>query len=351
MPDTRIPVTQLTEFCTRCFQKLGLGPDDARLTGSAIVAANLRGVDSHGIIRMKIYTDRLRAGGIKPDGEFRVVREGAAFALVDGGSGMGQIISARAMRLAIEKGLAAGVSIVGVRNSNHFGAAAFYALMAVEQGMIGFAGSNAGPTMAPSGGSRKILGNNPLCVAIPAGAHRPVVLDMATGAVALGKILVAMTEGRRIPPTWGFDSHWLATDNPRAVIDGGSIQPLGGYKGYGLSMILDLLTGVLTGSAFAASVSGLYGPMSEPQGIGHMFGTIRVESFMPLGEFKSRVDEEVSSLKNCPRAPGTERVFVPGEIEDEIEIERRANGIPVNDVLKRELSALASELDVLSPFC
>jgi len=333
MSDTRISVSELIRFCGDCFSKLGLCAEDAKLTAEAIVAANLRGVDSHGIIRMKVYADRLRAGGIKPGGEFRIMRQGEAFALVDGGGGVGQIVSAKAMRLAVEKGLSEGISIVGVRNSNHFGAAAFYALMAVERGMIGFAASNAGPTMAPSGGTRRILGNNPLCVAIPAGMHRPVVLDMATGSVALGKILVAMTEGRRIPTSWGFDSRWLPTDDPREVIEGGSIQPLGGYKGYGLSMILDLLTGVLTGSAFADSVSGLYGPRAEPQGIGHMFGAIRVESFMPLDEFKSRVDREVSSLKSCPRAPGSERIFVPGEIEDEIEIDRREKGVPINDVV------------------
>jgi LDH2 family malate/lactate/ureidoglycolate dehydrogenase len=254
------------------------------------------------------------------------------------------------MRLAIEKARSATVAVVGVRNSSHFGAAAFYGLMAVAEGMIGLAASNAGPTMSPWGGSQKMLGNNPLCVAVPAGRERPVVLDMATGAVALGKILVALTEGKRIPTTWGFDRDWLPTDNPQAVVSGGAIQPLGGYKGYCLSLILDILTGVLMGGGFLTSVGSLYQAFDEPQRIAHTFAALRVESFLPLDEFRQRIDQMVSTLKNCPRAPGAERVYVPGEIEDGIEIRRRREGIPINATLKAELQALARELGVASPF-
>jgi LDH2 family malate/lactate/ureidoglycolate dehydrogenase len=350
MPETRIPVERLTEFCTRCFERLGLAQADAELTARAVVAANLRGVDSHGIIRLKVYADRLRAGGIKPHGELTVIKEGDAFALLDGGGGVGQVISAKAMRLAIEKARQTTIAVAGVRNSSHFGAAAFYGLMAVEEGMIGMAATNAGPTMAPWGGSQKMLGNNPLCVAVPAGQQRPVVLDMATGAVALGKILVAMTEGRPIPVTWGFDSQWRPTEDPKAVIEGGSIQPLGGYKGYGLSMILDVLTGVLMGSEFATSIRGLYQALDRPQGVSHIFAALRIESFIPLAQFKQRMDRMISLLKATPRAPGYERVYVPGEIEDEIEQQRRRHGIPINDLLKAELKALAEELGVASPF-
>jgi LDH2 family malate/lactate/ureidoglycolate dehydrogenase len=345
-----IPVESLTEFCARCFERLGLAPEDARLTSEALVASNLRGVDSHGIIRLKVYADRLRAGGTRPHGQPSVVSEGPAFALLDGGGGIGQVISAKAMRLAIEKARATIVAVVGVRNSSHFGAAAFYGLMAVEEGMIGLAASNASPTMSPWGGSQKMLGNNPLCVAVPAGRERPVVLDMATGAVALGKILVAMTEGRRIPATWGFDKEWLPTEDPKAVIEGGAIQPLGGYKGYCLSMILDVLTGVLMGGEFATSIRGLYQSLDETQGVSHIFGALRVESFIPLEEFKQRMDAMIALLRGCARAPGAERVYVPGEIEDEIEIERRRDGIPINATLKAELQALARELGVASPF-
>ena len=347
MTETLIPVERLTEFCTRCFERLGVAHADAMLTGEAIVAANLRGVDSHGVIRLKTYVDRLRAGSIKPHGEPAIIKEEAAFALLDGGAGLGQVISAKAMRLAIEKARSTTISVVGVRNSSHFGAAAFYGLMAVEEGMIGLAATNAGPTMAPWGGSLPLLGNNPLCVTVPAGRERPVVLDMATGAVSLGKIMVAMMAGKHIPLTWGFDSQWLPTDDPKAVINGGSIQPLGAYKGYGLSMILDVLTGVLMGGEFSTSVRSLHRFLDQPQGVGHIFAALRIESFIPLDEFKQRMDMLVSLLKNCPRAPGTERVYVPGEIEDEIEIERRRVGIPIKARLKAELNNLAQELGVV----
>lgn len=346
MSDTLVSVEELIEFCTRCFVRLGLADAAARLTSEAIVAANLRGVDSHGIIRLKTYVGRLRAGSIKPHGAPTIVKDEAAFALLDGNAGVGQVISAAAMRLAIEKARATTVAVVGVRNSSHFGAAAFYGLMALEEGMIGLVATNAGPTMAPWGGSLPLLGNNPLCVTVPAGRERPIVLDMATGSVALGKIMVAMMEGKRIPPTWGFDDRWLPTDDPQAVIDGGSIQPLGGYKGYGLSMILDVLTGVLMGGGYSTSVHSLHRLMDQPQGIGHIFAALRVESFIPLDDFKQRMDNLISLLRGCPPAPGTDRVYVPGEIEHEIEIKRRQTGIPINPRLHAELNELAQELGV-----
>ena len=345
-----ISVERLTEFCQQCFERLGVARTDAKLTSEAIVAANLRGVDSHGVVRLKTYADRLRAGSIRPHGQPTLINESAAFALLDGGSGLGQVISSKAMRLTIGKARASTVAVVGVRNSSHFGAAAFYGLMAVGEGMIGLAATNAGPTMSPWGGSQQLLGNNPLCVAVPAGRYRPVVLDMATGAVALGKIMVAMMEGRRIPTNWGFDREWLPTDDPQAVINGGSIQPLGGYKGYGLSMIIDVLTGVLMGGEFSTSVRSLHHFLDEPQGVGHIFAALRVESFIPLEQFKQRMDAMISLLINCPRTPGADRVYVPGQIEDEIETERRRVGIPIGAALKAELNALAGELGVASPF-
>ncbi len=350
MTEGYISVERLREFCQQCFERLGVARADAKLTSEALVAANLRGVDSHGVVRLKTYVDRLRAGSIRPHGQPTFINESTAFALLDGGSGLGQVISSKAMRLAIEKARASTVAVVGVRNSSHFGAAAFYGLMAVEEGMIGLAATNAGPTMSPWGGSQQLLGNNPLCVAVPAGRYRPVVLDMATGAVALGKIMVAMMEGRRIPTNWGFDREWLPTDDPQAVINGGSIQPLGGYKGYGLSMIIDVLTGVLMGGQFSTSVRSLHYFLDEPQGVGHIFAALRVESFIPLEQFKQRMDTMISLLINCPRTPDAARVYVPGQIEDEMEVERRRAGIPIGAALKAELITLAGGLGVASPF-
>jgi ureidoglycolate dehydrogenase (NAD+) len=348
--DKLIPVEELAIFCAKCFERLGLSPADAKLTGEALMAANLRGVDSHGIIRLKVYIDRIRAGGTKLDGVPTIVNDHDAFALLDGGANLGQVVSAKAMRLAIEKARTSTIAVVGVRNSSHFGAAAFYGLMAAEEGMIGFATTNSGPFMSPSGGSKRMLGNNPLCVAIPAGQYRPVVLDMTTGAVALGKILAAAMENKRIPTTWGVDDQGQPTDDPKAIVEGGSIQPMGGHKGYGLSMVIDVLTGVLTGGEFLTSVRGLYRSPEKSQGVAHLFAALRIESFMRLSEFKQRMDVMISALKQCPRAPGIERIYVPGEIEDETERQRFRDGISISPALAEELKTLAWELKVETPF-
>ena len=247
MNELKVPADKLLKFCSACFGKLGLPSQNARLTAENLIFANLRGVDSHGVIRLKIYADRLRAGGFKVDRKPQVVCEQAASAVMDAQHGVGQIAAMAAMKLAIAKAQQAAVAVVGVRNSNHFGAAAFYAMQAVGHCMIGMAATNAGPTMAPSGGREARLGNNAFAVAVPAGKYPPLVLDMATGAVAWGKIFVAQQEKRKIPTTWALDKHGVPTDDPNAAAHQGLIQPFGGYKGYGLSLLLDILTGVLSG--------------------------------------------------------------------------------------------------------
>ena len=215
------------------------------MTAANLIFANLRGVDSHGVIRMKIYAERLRAGGFKPRARPKLISDRASSALIDARHGVGQVAAAAAMKLAIAKAAKSGAAVVSVRNSNHFGASAFYAMRALDHGMIGFACTNAGPTMAPTGGREGRLGNNAMAIAVPAGKFPPIVLDMATGAAAWGKIFVAQQEKRKIPATWATDRHGVPTDDPDVAADGGLIQPFGGYKGYGLSLVIDILTGVL----------------------------------------------------------------------------------------------------------
>ena len=219
MNEIKIPAAQLENFCAACFEKLGVPAKDARLVAANLLFANLRGVDSHGLIRLKAYCERLKAGGFKPDAQPEVVCEGASTALIDARDGLGQVAATMAMTLAIAKAEKTGMALVSARNSNHFGACAFYALQAVEREMIGFAATNAGPTMAPTGGREARLGNNAFAVAVPAGKHPPLVLDMATGAVAWGKIFVAQQEKRKIPTTWALDKHGRPTDDPDAAAD------------------------------------------------------------------------------------------------------------------------------------
>lgn len=350
MTPTLVSPDVLLDFCASCFEKRGLTTEDAQVTAENLVFANLRGVDSHGVIRLKVYLDRLQAGGFKAQTRPQVVSEGDAFAVIDAGHGLGQVAGVSAMKLAIVKAAKAGVGLVAVRNSNHFGAAAFYALKAVESGMIGLAATNAGPTMAPTGGREGRLGNNPVSVVIPADQSPPIVLDMATGAAAWGKIFVAQQENKRIPTTWALDKHGVPTDDPNAAAQGGLIQPFGGYKGYGLSLLIDIFTGVLSGGGFSTHVKTLYQNLDSPSQVAQTFAAVRIEAFMPLTEFRRRVDEIIQLMHGCPAASGVDRIYVPGEIEHETEQRRRREGIPINPALKEELGGLAAKLGVQSPF-
>ncbi len=345
-----VPAADLSAFCVACFEAAGLSPEEARLTAENLIFANLRGVDSHGVIRLKVYVERLRAGGFKRGARPQVVGETASSALIDGQHGLGQVAATTAMKLAIEKARKTGVAVVSVRNSNHFGASAFYAMQALEHAMIGFAATNAGPTMAPTGGREGRLGNNAAAIAVPAGTFPPIVLDMATGAVAWGKIFVAQQQGRKIPTTWALDKQGVPTDDPNEAAHQGLIQPFGGYKGYGLSLLIDILTGVLSGGGFSTHVRTLYRHLETPAQVAHTCAALRVEAFMPLAEFQQRMDDIIGLMRSCPTAPGVERIFVPGEIECEMERRRREAGIPIHPALQAELTSLAAELGVKAPF-
>jgi len=349
MNETRVPVGTLSAFCFACFEKLGLSRRNARLVADNLLFASLRGVDSHGVIRMKIYADRLRAGGFKTNARPKLVSEDESADLIDARHCVGQVAAAAAMKQAIARAKKTGAAVVSVRNSNHFGASAFYAMQALEHGMIGFAATNAGPTMAPTGGREGRLGNNAMAVAVPAGEFPPIVLDMATGAVAWGKILVAQQEKRKIPATWALDKNGVPTDDPDAAREG-LIQPFGGYKGYGLSLLIDIVTGVLSGGGFSTQVRTLYKQIESPAQVAHTCAAVRIGAFMPLREFRRRMDGIIQLMRACPAAPGVERIFVPGEIEHETERRRRAEGIPLNLELRRELRALGTELEVKPPF-
>ncbi len=350
MNETPVPAGELLAFCRACFEKLGLPPRGARLAAENLIFANLRGVDSHGVIRMKIYAERLRAGGFNPKVRPKVVSEQESSALIDARHGVGQVAASTAMKLAIAKARKTGAAVVSVKNSNHFGASAFYAMRALEHGMIGFASTNAGPTMAPTGGREGRLGNNAMAVAVPAGNFPPIVLDMATGAVAWGKIFVAQQEKRKIPVTWALDRNGVPTDDPGAAAHQGLIQPFGGYKGYGLSLLIDILTGVLSGGGFSTHVKTLYKEIEAPSQVAHTCAALRVDAFMPLAKFRKRMDAVIRLMHLCPTAPGVDRIFVPGEIEHETEQRRKAEGIPLNAKLRDELRALGAELRVRPRF-
>ncbi len=331
----------LLTFCTEVFAKLGVPPEDAKIAADAIVGSNLRGVDTHGVIRMLVYTAKLKGGFINPRPKLRPIQERKGTALLDGENGFGQVIGYRAMEMAVKKAREVGVSCIAVRNSNHFGTCAHYSLMATEEDMIGLALTNASAQIAPTGGAEKLLANNPWSVAVPAGRHFPVVLDMANSVVARGKIRQAAKEGKTIPPDWAIDIHGRPTTDPKAALQG-FLLPVGGYKGYGITLMMDLLTGVLANSAYGPRVQGM-DIIEAIGGVGHTFIAIEVAAFAGVDEFKERMDAYIDEIKGSKKAAGVETIYVPGEIEFLKAEERREKGIPVHINIIKDLQGIARE--------
>jgi LDH2 family malate/lactate/ureidoglycolate dehydrogenase len=295
------------------------------------------------------YVKRIQAGVMSPRTELAVVREQASTALIDCKNSIGQVGAARAMRLAIDKAAKTGVAFVAVTHSNHYGAAAYWAMMAPEHGMIGFSSTNAPATVAPTGGRTAMLGTNPFAIAIPAGQEQPMVLDLATTVVARGRVMLYAKQNKPLEPGWAFDERGVPTTDPHAALKG-LLAPIGGYKGYGISLAIDLLCGVLTGSSYGSHFPGfLADNLKEPTDVGSVFAAINVESFMDLPEFKASMDKALREMKNSERAEGVKRIYIPGEIELETKADRLKNGIPIPDAVVQDFIALGQELGIPFP--
>jgi len=337
--------SQLKRFCSVILQKVEIPPAEAYLIAESLVQANLWGVDSHGVTRMAIYVKRLRKKLVNPNPMINVLRETSAMAVMDGDNGPGQVVAARAMELAIAKARESGTGLVGIRNSNHFGTAAFFTMMALRKEMIGIALSNAPATMAPWGGRSPYLGTNPISVAVPAGQELPIVLDMATSVVARGKIILAARKGECIPAGCAIDLDGEETTDAARALDG-CVLPFGGPKGSAISLLIDVLAGVLTGAAFGPHIGDLYRNMECPQCVGHMMGAIEISWFSDVEAFKNRIDGMIRELKLVPAAKGVSEVLLPGEIERRIERQREAEGIPLTPEEIDDLRGLALEYGV-----
>lgn len=335
---------RLQSCCAAILAACGMPEDDAALVATTLVEADLRGVHSHGAMRMPGYVRGLRAeDGINPRPQMQVIVQSDATAVLDADRGMGQVAAHRAMQLAIALAGQYGTGSVAVRNSNHCGALAYYAEMAVPARCIGFAVTNAGINMAPWGGTQRMVGNNPLAYAIPTPRGWPIVLDMATSVVAGGKLDVAAMRGEAIPLGWALDKEGRPTTDPRAA-RAGSLLPVGGPKGYGLAVVLDILCGVLSGGRFGAGLG--------MRGSSHFFQAIQIERFTPYDAFLERIEQLIAQLKSCPTAPGVERILLPGELEAELKARRLAEGIPLDEETVERLESLAAELGLAgAPEC
>jgi LDH2 family malate/lactate/ureidoglycolate dehydrogenase len=341
---------RLRDWTQEVLQKIGVSREDAALLTDSLIEANLRGVDTHGITRMLcVYVERIQKGVVNAKTDTTVVREKASTVLIDCHNSIGQVGAARAMRMTIEKARQTGVAFSAVTHSNHYGMAAYWAMMALPQGMIGFSSTNAPAAVAPTGGCQAMFGTNPFAIAIPAGRQRPMVLDLATTVVARGRIVLHAKQDKPLEPGWAFDGRGVPTTDPHTAMKG-LLAPLGGYKGYGIMLAVDLLCGLLTGSNYGTHFPGfLADNMVDPTDVGSVFAAINIESFMDLSEFTATMDKALEEIRTSPRAEGVERIYIPGEIEFEMKDERLANGIPIPEPVVRDFIALGRELAVPFP--
>jgi ureidoglycolate dehydrogenase (NAD+) len=337
-------VTQrdLESLCRSLLERVGMSKEHAATVTDSLVAADLRGVGSHGVLRLPIYIKRMRMGLINVAPRMRVERTAAATARLDGDDGPGQVVVLRAMEEAVALARESGVGLCVAHRSNHFGIAAQPARYAAGHGMIGICMANSEADVVPFGGRTPWLGTNPLAIAVPTQAD-PITLDMATSVVAMGKVLLAAAENRPIPEGWAVDAKGDPVTDPsqaRAVL------PFGGPKGYGLGVIVEALSALLSGAGFGIAVKRMYDDFDEPQRLGHLVAAIDVARFVDSEEFASRATEFVASITSVAPAEGHERVMVPGEPEADIARKRRAEGIPLDESVIGELIELAADLGV-----
>lgn len=336
----------LLDFITRYLSRLGVPEKDAKIVGKVLLCADMRGVESHGLIRLaSYYGNRIQKGWIDPLTPYKIISETPTTALIDGGNGCGQVVSFNAMKMCIAKAKESGLAAITVKNSNHYGIAGFYSMMALKHNMIGLSFTNSQPLVAPTYGKTAVLGTNPISVAVPAGRKDPYLLDMATSAVAYGKIQLYEKKKEHIPIGWGVDEDGNPTNDPSKIRPGGhgALLPLGGmditagYKGYGLALMVEILCGILSGGNFLTQVGGPGRP--EPTGVSHFFMAIDIESFRPVIDFKKHMDDMINLLKTSPLAVGREDILVAGEIEFALARFNKKHGIPlikpiVDDLVK-----------------
>ncbi len=340
----------MRDFVKDYFIHFGVPEEDARIAADVLVEADLRGVDSHGVIRMySYYGSRLAAGLVDPTTPMRILYESPVSLALDAGAGLGQVAGYRGMQRCIEKARESGMAAVTVRNSNHFGIAGYYAMMALPHDLIGISLTNSQPLIAPSHSRAALLGTNPIAVAVPAGKERPYVLDMATSIVPIGRITVFQKAEKKVPPGWGIDSRGCVTENPEEILNGGALLPLGGtdlmrgYKGYGLSLLVDLLSGVLSGAAFGAHVGE---SNDQPANVGHFFAALRVDLFRPIEEFKQDMDRYIQELKQAPLAEGEDRIYIHGEKEFEKRLSYEKDGFPLMEPVVEMMKDAARQAGV-----
>ncbi len=342
--DIIVRADALLDLTAKALRAVGVPDGDAAITADMLVATDLRGVESHGVAHLKgFYVDAIRRGDINPRPNITILSETPAAARMDGDRGLGFVVGHRAMNEAMRRAGETGVGLVSAGNSTHCGAGFYYARMALARDMIGIFMTTGGNVVIPPGGARRAYGANVISVAAPAGEEAPFVLDMATSAVAAGKFEIAARRGMPVPEGWGLDSEGRATTDALSFFRGGGLLPLGGtpelgaYKGFGLALVVDIMCGLLSG--FGASIQ-------RSDGFSHFCGAVRVDAFLPLDQFKTQMDGMVRALKAAPRAEGAGELRIAGEVEQRLEEERRASGVPLHPTILASLRSMCEELRI-----
>lgn len=326
------------QFIQDILVKEGIGDHDANTVAAVLVSADVRGIKSHGLSRLKKYLDRINQGLIDRKPKLTVVSEKRNILLLDGHNSLGQITAVEAMSKAIDLAKEYGTSVVATGNSNHFGIAAYYSMMASTEGMIGFVCTNTSPLMAPFGGKKAMLGTNPFTVAIPANRHHDIVLDLATSQVARGKIEVAAREGQEIPYGWAVDAEGRPTTDANEGLKG-TVTPLGGPKGYGMSLVIDILSGVLTRSDYLEDIGSL-SATNKKQNLGYFMVVIDPAIFVETNIFTKIIDDYIERIKTSPKAEGVTEIFLPGEIEAIMTEKQEKEGISIAEGLYEAMKDL-----------
>ncbi|MBE7173156.1 MAG: Ldh family oxidoreductase [Williamsia sp.] len=348
---------QLFDFVYAVFARIGCSETDATTAAHTLLSADLRGIDSHGIARLSGYVRLWEVGRINPQPDLKLVHETPSTAVVDGDGGLGLVAAPFAMQTAIEKAAQAGTGWVSVQHSNHFGIAAAHAMMALPHDMIGIAMTNASPLVAPTYSLERLLGTNPICVAVPAGEEPPFVADMATTTAANGKLEILQRTNKQAPAGWIQDKKGNSSLNPYELKDGGALLPLGSdrehgsHKGYALGAIVDIFSAVLSGANYGPWVPPFVSflplaPDMPGKGIGHFFGAMRIDAFRPAADFKQHMDQWIRRFRQARPVEGQPRVLIPGDPERETETERKKSGIPLLPPVVEDLKQVAEKFSL-----
>ncbi len=340
------PATLLRDFASRCLQAVGVPTRHADAVADNLIDGDLRGISSHGVGRLiKIYVERLEAGVVDGRASPSLIHESASTALIDAHNGLGAVAAGFATDLVIAKARNTGGAWAGVAHSNHFGTCSYYTNRIAAAGMVGIGFTNAPPTMAPWGGIEPRLGTNPIAVSVPTGESTPLSVDIATSVVARGHLLLAATNGKPIPEGWAQDQQGRPTTDAKEGL-AGTVLPMGGHKGYALAFVIDVITGILTGSSFGQHVGHLYGEFDRPQDVGSLIGAIDVARFVALERFRDDLARAIAEVKSSPLAPWADEVLVPGELEARARSRQETGWIRLPAAIHRELIELGERLGV-----